>query len=127
MKYLSAHSGAVLVIAGMLALTPWLRAQPPAVNALSQHYDRSRAGATLVETILNTTTVASGRFGKLWTLYADGQQVGEGRVEGTVPVVFSADETADVGSDTSTTVSDDYTPETSRFTGRIHWVQLDID
>ena len=31
------------------------------------------------------------------TLYVDGDKVGEGRVEGTVPMVFSADETADVG------------------------------
>ena len=50
------------------------------------------------------------------TLYVDGEQVGEGRVEGTVPMVFSADETCDVGSDTASPVSDDYTPEGSRFT-----------
>ena len=31
------------------------------------------------------------------TLYLDGAAVGEGRVEGTVPMVFSADETTDVG------------------------------
>jgi arylsulfatase len=34
------------------------------------------------------------------TLYLDGDQVGEGRVEATVPLIFSADETADVGRDT---------------------------
>ena len=32
------------------------------------------------------------------TLYVDGDLVGEGRVEGTVPMLFSADETTDVGS-----------------------------
>jgi hypothetical protein len=32
------------------------------------------------------------------TLYLDGDKVGEGRVEATVPMIFSADETADVGS-----------------------------
>ena len=31
------------------------------------------------------------------TLYVDGDKVGEGRVEATMPMVFSADETADVG------------------------------
>ena len=31
-------------------------------------------------------------------LYLDGQPVAEGRVEGTVPMLFSADETTDVGS-----------------------------
>jgi arylsulfatase len=59
-------------------------------------------------------------------LYVDGNQVGEGRVEGTVPMCFSADETADVGSDTASPVSDDYTSEGSRFTGTVNWVQIDI-
>jgi arylsulfatase len=61
------------------------------------------------------------------TLYVDGTQVGTGRVDATVPVVFSADETTDVGSDSATPVSDDYGPKDSGFTGRIHWVQIDID
>ena len=61
------------------------------------------------------------------SLYVDGEQAGEGRVEATVPMVFSADETCDVGSDTASPVSDDYTSESSRFTGTIEWVQLDID
>jgi len=60
------------------------------------------------------------------TLYVDGNQVGDGRVEGTVPMVFSADETADVGSDTASPVSDDYTGETSRFSGTVNWVEIDI-
>ena len=51
---------------------------------------------------------------------------GEGRVEGTVPMIFSGDETCDVGSDTGSPVSDDYTSEGSRFTGTVKWVQLDI-
>ena len=49
---------------------------------------------------------------------------GEGRVEGTVPMVFSADETTDVGSDTATPVSDDYASEDSHFEGT---VQLGAD
>jgi len=61
------------------------------------------------------------------TLYVDGEQVGEGRVDGTVPMLFSSDETTDVGSDTATSVSDDYGPKDSEFTGRVLWVQLDID
>jgi arylsulfatase A-like enzyme len=60
-------------------------------------------------------------------LYVDGKKVGEGRVEGTVPMVFSADETCDVGSDTASPVSDDYTAEGSRFSGTVSWVQIDID
>jgi hypothetical protein len=60
------------------------------------------------------------------SLYVDGEKTGEGRVEGTVPMAFSADETCDVGSDTASPVSDDYTVEESRFTGTIGWVQIDI-
>ncbi len=59
-------------------------------------------------------------------LYVDGEQVGEGRVEGTVPMIFSADETADVGRDTASPVSDDYDGETSIFTGTVNWVQIDL-
>ena len=60
-------------------------------------------------------------------LFVDGEAVGEGRVEGTVPMLFSADETTDVGSDTATPVSDDYGPRDSAFTGRVRWVQIDVD
>jgi arylsulfatase len=60
-------------------------------------------------------------------LFVDGAQVGEGRVEGTVPMLFSADETTDVGGDTATPVSDDYGPRDSHFTGEVQWVQIDID
>jgi arylsulfatase A-like enzyme len=59
-------------------------------------------------------------------LFVDGDASGEGRVEGTVPMVFSGDETMDLGTDTASPVSDDYTPEDSRFSGTINWVQLDI-
>jgi arylsulfatase len=61
------------------------------------------------------------------TLYVDGGKVAEGRVDATVPMVFSADETADIGSDSATPVSDDYGPKDGRFTGRVRWVQLDVD
>ena len=61
------------------------------------------------------------------TLYLDGEPVGRGRVDATVPAVFSADETTDVGSDTATPVSDDYGPKDSEFTGTVRWVQLDVD
>ncbi len=31
------------------------------------------------------------------------------------------------GGDTGTSVSDRYTPERSRFTGKIDWVEIDVD
>jgi hypothetical protein len=60
------------------------------------------------------------------TLYLDGDKTGEGRVEATVPLIFSADETADVGRDTASPVSDDYDGESSVFTGTVNWVQIDL-
>lgn len=60
------------------------------------------------------------------TLYLDGKTCGEGRVEHTVPMVFSADETCDVGVGTGTPVSDDYPERGNEFTGKVKWVQLDI-
>jgi arylsulfatase len=50
-------------------------------------------------------------------LFIDGQHAGSGRVERTVPMVFSADETTDLGEDTGTSVSDDYEPTPVRSTG----------
>jgi len=61
------------------------------------------------------------------TLFLDGREVAAGRIERTVPLIFSADETTDVGADGGTPVSDDYGAETHRFDGRVHWVQLDVD
>jgi arylsulfatase A-like enzyme len=60
------------------------------------------------------------------TLFLDGRKVGRGRVDATEPMMFSGDETTDLGSDTATPVSDDYDPPSSRFTGRIEWVQIDL-
>ena len=60
-------------------------------------------------------------------LFVDGAKVGEGRVEMTVPMLFSADETTDVGSDSATPVSDDHGATGTEFTGRVRWVQIDID
>jgi arylsulfatase len=60
------------------------------------------------------------------SLFTDGSKVGEGRVDATEPMLFSPDETTDLGSDSATPVSDDYGPRDSEFTGRVQWVQLDL-
>jgi arylsulfatase A-like enzyme len=59
------------------------------------------------------------------TLFYDGDAVGSGRVGATQPMIFSADETTDVGHESGTSVSQNYTRETSRFNGKINWVQID--
>jgi arylsulfatase len=61
------------------------------------------------------------------TLFVDGIEVGNGRVEATEPMAFSGDETADVGRDTASPVSDDYRGKGSVFNGTVNWVQIDLD
>jgi arylsulfatase len=61
------------------------------------------------------------------TLYVDGEQVGQGRLDATVPMLFSGDETTDIGRDTGTGVSDEYSAGENDFSGTVHWVQIDID
>ncbi|MGI9538771.1 MAG: arylsulfatase [Miltoncostaeaceae bacterium] len=57
----------------------------------------------------------------------DGDTVAEGRIEKTVPFLFSADETMDVGKDTASPVTDDYgRAGENAFRGSIEWVQIDI-
>lgn len=60
------------------------------------------------------------------TLYYDGEAVGTGRVAATQPMVFSADETTDIGYESGTMVSPEYTKVTSKFRGKIEWVQIDL-
>jgi arylsulfatase len=45
---------------------------------------------------------------------------------GAVPMIFSADETTDVGSNTASPVSDDYGPTDNAFNGRVEWVQIGL-
>jgi len=59
------------------------------------------------------------------TLYYDGRSVGSGRVDVTQPLIFSADETTDIGEDYGMPVSADYAGA-SRFNGRIDVVQIDV-
>ena len=59
------------------------------------------------------------------TLFHDGIPVGTGRVEQTQPLIFSAEETTDIGDDYGMPVSADY-GATSKFNGRIDVVQIEI-
>ncbi len=59
-------------------------------------------------------------------LFIDGTLTGEGRLPATVPLIFSADETADIGRDGASPVSDDYGTPGGAFTGTVHWVLLEV-
>ncbi|MCP9799338.1 arylsulfatase [Synechococcus sp. RedBA-s] len=61
------------------------------------------------------------------TLYVDGQKSGEGRVEQTEPMVFSADETCDVGFEAGSPVTDDYPTAGGTFSGEVNWVEIAVD
>ncbi|UFS59560.1 arylsulfatase [Subtercola endophyticus] len=61
--------------------------------------------------------------GGLATLFIDGAEVGNGRIGATIPMIYSGDETLDIGLDTGTPVSEDYEAEV-RFTGAVNWVEL---
>jgi arylsulfatase A-like enzyme len=62
------------------------------------------------------------------TLSVNGKAVAEGRIEKTQPLIFSADETADVGLDNQTPVAEGIGigRDETRFTGKIHKVTLDV-
>ena len=61
------------------------------------------------------------------TLSVNGKKVAEGRIEKTNATMFSMDEGADVGMDEDTPVTEEYVAGvTSRFTGKINKVTLDL-
>jgi arylsulfatase A-like enzyme len=60
-------------------------------------------------------------------LFVDGKPVGQGRLEQTVPMAFSADETCDVGKEGGSPVSPDYGPTGNEFSGDVNWVQIDLE
>jgi len=41
-------------------------------------------------------------------------------------MIFSADETCDVGIDNASSVSPDYNPKSSAFNGTVNWVQIEV-
>jgi hypothetical protein len=64
--------------------------------------------------------------GGLGTIYVNDTKVAEGRIERTQPMIFSADETADVGEDDATPVTEDYRAYDNKFTGKILQVTIDV-
>ena len=60
------------------------------------------------------------------SLYVDGKKDGEGRVDMTVPMTFSCDETCDIGKEAGSPVSPDYGPHGNEFSGEVNWVQIDL-
>jgi arylsulfatase A-like enzyme len=59
------------------------------------------------------------------SLYLDGEQIGEGTVGATAAMIFSADDTCDIGKEGGALVAEDY-PAPNDFTGDVHWVEIDV-
>ena len=66
-----------------------------------------------------------GKGGK-GTILVNGKNIAEGRIEHTQCCVFSADETADVGKDDATPVTEDYLEGDNAFTGTIDRITIDL-
>jgi arylsulfatase len=58
-------------------------------------------------------------------LLVDGEVVGKGTVAATAALIFSADDTCDVGKEGGALVAEDY-PVPNDFTGQINWVEIDV-
>ncbi|MFN9426777.1 MAG: arylsulfatase [Cyanobacteriota bacterium] len=65
--------------------------------------------------------------GGMVSLFIDGAPAGSGRVERTEPLVFSADETCDVGYEAGSPVTPDYPTPQGRFSGKVNWVEIAVD
>lgn len=61
------------------------------------------------------------------SLFVDGKKDGEGRIEMTVPLAFSCDETCDIGKEGGSPVSPDYGARDNEFSGKVNWVQIDLE
>jgi arylsulfatase len=62
------------------------------------------------------------------TIHVNDVKVAEAKIDKTVPFIFSADETMDVGGDLALPVTDDYPEgEINKFSGKINWVRVDLE
>jgi len=61
------------------------------------------------------------------TIFVNGEKVAEGRIDKTTPFVFSADETADVGVDEATPVTEEYAERDNEFNGQIDKVTVELN
>ena len=65
--------------------------------------------------------------GELSTLYIDGKSVGAGKIERTLPIIFSADETSDLGIKRGSPMTSDLPTENNAFTGTVRLLVIETD
>ncbi|MCI0704816.1 MAG: arylsulfatase [Planctomycetia bacterium] len=66
-----------------------------------------------------------GKGGK-GTIFVNGEKVAEGKIGNTHAAIFSADETADVGVDEATPVTEDYKERDNKFTGKLGKITIEL-
>lgn len=67
-----------------------------------------------------------GKGGKA-TLYVDGKKDGEGRIDATLAMIFSADDGLDVGKDGGSAISPDYKAGNNTYNGKVKGVLISIE
>jgi arylsulfatase A-like enzyme len=97
-------------------------------NAYNEDRFQIRAETPLPagEVELKADYAATGPSTGTVTLYVNGAEVARGEVGRTMPGTFSLSETFDVGVDTGTPVSRDYTRENARFSGKLDRVIVSL-
>jgi arylsulfatase A-like enzyme len=100
-------------------------------NLLGIHYFYAESASAIpagAHQVRMEFAYAGGGLGKggAVSLYIDGKKAGEGKVDATAAMIFSADDGCDVGEDTGAPVSADYGPRGNGFSGKIKGVQLAI-
>ncbi len=85
---------------------------------------RYRPGSTRCAWSSTTTAAGSARAAPSPST-STASKAGEGRVDATAAMIFSADDTLDVGEEGGGLVTDDYGRDNA-FSGRVNWVQIDL-
>ena len=124
-------AGTMLLACNAQAEGPWYATAKFAYNTLGINEYRIEAETGIPSgehQVRAEFAYDGGGLGKGGTvsLYYDGSKVGEGRVEETQGIIFSADETLDVGYESGTPVTPDYPVEESRFSGTLAWARIDL-
>jgi len=114
---------ALLLMDGKLTFL-YARSHYPEHKYKVQGADKVPAGKHTVKVDFAYDGGGAGKGGAA-TLFVDGKEVAKGRIEQTVPVRISADETLDIGEDTGTPIVRDYEVP-FHFTGEIEKVVIDL-
>ena len=114
---------------------PWVAAQMPVLDddtweLITRTYVRGTAGVSAGRRQVRvefgyTDAHALGGSAAL-ALYVDGEPADTRQLERTTPLLFSYDETTDVGRDSGSAVSEDYDADGNEFPAVINWVQIEM-